>query len=198
MGYNKSDAAAWQDDGSAVTLKGIDRGKWILFRNAPTIPAKEGQTLQITLKNVKLKGEVLLGYYAYSSGYGCCAQQDVSQKDVNVPSLTVTVPVKGKTTNFVRPRICIMPGAEITFTGIEFKVTGKAAAVYTATAVPDKADALYNVGDTVKFTLKVTEDGKELTAYDPCLYKCVAVLKGHDKDGDAIWLPVDWAYDDMK
>lgn len=173
MGYKNSDSAAWQDDGKIVTLKGIDRGKWILFRNAPTVPAKEGQNLQITLKNVKLKGEVLLGYYAYSSGYGCSAQQDVSQKDVNVPSLTVTVPVKGKTTNFVRPRICIMPGAEISFSAIEFKVTGKAAAVYTATAVPDKADALYNVGDTVKFTLKVTEDGKELTEgkADIFLYK---------------------------
>lgn len=173
MGYNKSDAAAWQDDGSAVTLKGIDRGKWVIFRTSPTVPAKEGQTLQITLKNVKLKGEVLLGYYAYASGFSCSAQQDISQKDVEVPSLTVEVPVKGKTTNFVRPRISIMPGAEITFTGIEFKVTGKAAAVYTAAAIPDKADALYNVGDTVKFTLKVTEDDKVLTEgkADVFLYK---------------------------
>jgi hypothetical protein len=45
---------------------------------------------------------------------------------------------------------------------------------------------------------EMREDGKELTDYDPCLYNCVAVLKGHDKDGDAIWLPVDWSCDDME
>lgn len=30
---------------------------------------------------------------------------------------------------------------------------------------------------------EIQEDGKELTDYDPCLYKCVAVLKGQDKGG---------------
>ena len=56
-GYNKSDAAAWKDDGKTVTLKGISRGKWIIFRTTPAIPAKAGQKLQFTFKNVKLKGE---------------------------------------------------------------------------------------------------------------------------------------------
>ena len=60
-GYNKSDAAAWQDDGSTVTLKGIPRGKWIIFRTSPPVPAQLGQKLQITLKNVKAKGEIKLG-----------------------------------------------------------------------------------------------------------------------------------------
>ena len=70
MGYNKSDAAAWQDDGKTVTLKGIARGPWMIFRTSPAIPAKKGQKLQMTFKNVKLKGEVQLGYYGYVSGFG--------------------------------------------------------------------------------------------------------------------------------
>ena len=162
MGYNKSDAAAWQDDGKTVTLKGIDRGKWMIFRISPVIPARAGQTLQITLKNVKLKGEIALGYYGYSSGFSCCAQVDAPLKTTEGESVTVEVPVKNKSVKILRPRIGVMPGAELSFTGIEFKVVGKPDPVYNAVAIPDKADALYNVGDTVKFTIKVTEDQTEL------------------------------------
>ena len=162
MGYNKSDAAAWQDDGKTVTLKGIARGPWMIFRTSPAIPAKKGQKLQMTFKNVKLKGEVQLGYYGYVSGFGCCDQQDVVQKSVEAPTLTVEIPIKKQSVKIVRPRIMIMPGAEFTFTAVDFKVVGKAEPEYEAIAIPDKADALYKVGDTVKFTVKATEDGKDL------------------------------------
>lgn len=161
MGYNKSDAAAWQDDGKTVTLKGIPRGKWMIFRTSPTIPAKAGQILQVTLKNVKLKGNVKLGYYAYVKGFGCCGQVDADLKNGG-DSVTVEVPIKPKSTRIVRPRITIMPGAEISFTGIEFKVVGQPDPVYAATAAPDKADCLYKIGETARFTVKVTKDGVEL------------------------------------
>ncbi|MBE6406233.1 MAG: acetylxylan esterase [Lentisphaerae bacterium] len=169
-GYNKSDAAAWQDDGKTVTLKGIDRGKWIIFRTSPPVPAQLGQKLQITLKNVKAKGEIKLGYYAYVSGFGCCAQKDEVLKPVTAPSVTVEVPVEGKSTKILRPRITIMPGAELSFSGIEFKVVGQAEPKYTAVALPDKPDALYKVGETVKFTVKALKDGKDLKGGNATVY----------------------------
>ena len=36
-GYNNSDTEARKDDGKTVTLKGIDRGPWIIFKTAPPI-----------------------------------------------------------------------------------------------------------------------------------------------------------------
>lgn len=56
-----------------------------------------------------------------------------------------------------------------------------------------KSDAYKFVAECQKAGEKaMTDNGKELTPYDPCLYNCVAEFKGVDSDGDEIWKTVEW------
>ena len=135
-GYNKQ-PGIWNDDGKVVTLKSYSDHDWILFRSSPALNASAGQKLKVTFKGVKLTGNVKAGYYAYSSGFSHIGGRDelIKAKPEN-GTLSVEIPVTLKNTNIVRPRLTIMAGGEISFTGISFEILGKADPKYPAKIFP--------------------------------------------------------------
>lgn len=147
----------------SVTLKGLPQGKgnWIYFHSAGTKCA-HGQKLEITF-TASGKGKIIVGSYEYSSGYSISAQNNKTQALSAQPKeYKIVIPIQGKNSTRVCPRFTLTPGTEIKITKYNYVVTGKKAASIDAIANADRKNFTYKVGETAKFTLNTTIDGKTL------------------------------------
>ena len=142
----------------SITLKGIPKVNWIYF-NSKGVNCGFGQKLEYTF-TASGKGSVMVGSYEYRSGFSMSAQGDKKQTLSAEPKeYKIVIPVKGKDTTRACPRFTLTPGSEITITKYNVAVTGT---IVKTTVEADHKDFLYKVGETAKFTLKVTGNGKEL------------------------------------
>ena len=159
-------------------LKGAGTSNWILFRTSPTKVAA-GNTVTITIK-ASGKGKVGFGYYEYHSGFNSNGTQNSwMQLAEEAKEFKATFTIKHKNSTIVRPRLVMTPGSEIKILDYQLKVEGEPIPQYSLIAVPDHKDFIYKAGETAKFTLNTTVNGKALTKGE---VKITLYVNGDKKD----------------
>lgn len=163
-------------------FKGAGKANWILFRTAGTKVAA-GNTVTITVK-ASGKGKVGFGYYEYHSGFNSNGTQNAwMQLTEEAKEFKASFQIKHKNTTIVRPRLIFTPSSEIKILDYQLKVEGEPIPQYEFTAVSDRANFTYKAGETAKFTLKFTLNGKPVNQGNA---KLTLFINGNKKETKSV------------
>ena len=139
----------------SLTLRGIEKQPWVYFQVSPLkIAAGNKVLVKLTASG---KGSVKIGFNAYTTGFQGVTEftQEVKlAAESQEYSVELGAPGQFK---LARPVVVMQPGSEIVITAYTVAVTGKS---YSGSAVADRAERIYQCGETAKFTVSFTCNGE--------------------------------------